>query len=95
MATICLEGNGDFSSSKIAKNMKTKLLFIKDKVWHGYIEVQYFSTKKMWYDLINNPKQAASVWLGHCHLQNVPVEYKNEVEQKWTHTLVPPQGWTI
>ena len=88
MAIMQLEVNGYFSISKRTKHIYDKFLFIKDRVEYEDIEVQYWSTYKMWPDVINKPKQGISFWLDCSHLQNVPVEWDNEVEHKRNHPLL-------
>ena len=90
MTTMRLEVNGDFSSSKRAKNIKAKLFFIKDKVEDGDIELEYYPTEKILSDVLNKPKQGAYFRLDCSHLQNVPVEYDNKVECKQTHPFLLP-----
>ena len=45
----------------------------------------------MWHDILNKPKQGTYFLLDHSHLQNVPVEYYNEVERNRTHPLLLPK----
>ena len=72
----------------MTKRIKAKFLFIKVKAEDGDIEVQYWTTNKMWSDVLNNTKQGTSFQLDRRHLQNVPVEYNNEVERKRTYPLL-------
>ena len=74
MATMRIEVNGDFSSSKKTKHIKSNLFFIKDNIEDEDIDVQYLPTGKMWSGLIKNPKQRATFWLDRIHLQKVPLE---------------------
>ena len=64
----------------------------KGTSWAGpRLKIQYFPTEKMWCDVFNKPKQGAYFRLDRSHLQNVPVEYNNEVEHKRTHNLSLPK----
>ena len=45
----------------------------------------------MWSSLLNKPQQGAYFWLDCSHLQNVPVEWDNEVERKRNHNLLLPK----
>ena len=46
----------------------------------------------MWADILNKPKQGAAFRLDRSHLQNVPVDYDDEVERKRTHPSLLPKG---
>ena len=91
MANMRIEVNGYYSRSKITKHIKSKFFFIKFKVEDRDIEVRYCSTEKIWSDVLNKPKQGTYFRLNHSNLQNVPVEYDNVVNRKWTYPLILPK----
>ena len=68
--------------------------------------MDYCTTEKIWYDIIDKPKQGASYLLNLRHLTNVPVDNDSKVEQNATHPAllgikqddmveVPPQNRNI
>ena len=57
MATMRLEVNGSFYSSKIIKHIKDRYFFSKNRIEDGELEVKYWPTENMWTDILNKPDQ--------------------------------------
>ena len=58
-STILLAKNGQWSSSKKLKHIKSRYFFIKDNIDKGEVQVKYKPTKRMWSDILTKPKQGA------------------------------------
>ena len=56
-ATMRLEVNGSFSSSKRTKHINAKYYLITDIIGQGELEIQYCPTGEMWAVVLNQPKQ--------------------------------------
>ena len=56
-ATMLLETNGIYSSSKRTKHINVRYYFIKDKIDKGKVELEYCPTGKMWADFFTKPLQ--------------------------------------
>ena len=92
MATMQLEVNGAFSSSKRTKHIKARYFFIKDKIASGKVSVEYSPTEMMWADVLNKPKSGRPFRLDRSYLMNVPVAYDDTAELLQTHgDLLPSQ----
>ena len=55
-ATMRLEVNGRFSSTKWTKHINARYFFITDCIEQGDLMVQYCPTEIMWVDILNKPK---------------------------------------
>ena len=73
-----------------AKHIKARNYFVKDKIDDREIDIQYCPTEKMWADILTKPLQGAAFRTMRRHLQNNPVDYNDNVEQKLTHPKLLP-----
>ena len=89
-ATMRLEVNGAFLSSKRTKHIHARYFFITDRITEGEVEVQYCPTEMMWADVLTKPKQGKPFRQDRSKLMNVPVDYDDEVERKRTHVDLLP-----
>ena len=78
------------SSSSRTKHIKARYYFVKDKIDDREIDIQYCPTEKMWADILTKPLQGAAFRTMRHHLQNCPVDYDDNVEQKLTHPKLHP-----
>ena len=80
-SAILLEKNGRFSSSKRTKHIKTRYFFVKDKVAHGDIEIEYcpanapFPNDRMWADVLTKPKNGTPFLEDRSMLMGCPLHY--------------------
>ena len=84
-ATMRLETNGQFSSTKRTKHIKARYFFTKDIIDEGEVEVQYCPTEEMWADVLNKPKQGQAFCNYRAMLMNVSVDYSDAEERRRTH----------
>ena len=84
-ATMRLEVNGAMSQSRHTKHINARYFMVKDRIDEGELEVQYCPTEKMWTNVLNKPEQGAKFRLDRAELMNVPVDYDDDVERRWTH----------
>ena len=60
------------------------LAFVDD-ITHMAVKVVYCPAETMWADVLNKPKQGASIRLDRSHLVNVPIDYDNNIDRTKTH----------
>ena len=85
-----LQINGSLSSSGRTKHIKARYYYITDNIEDGDIEVKYFPIDEMWVDMLTKPKQGTLFLKNRALLQNVPINYDDEVECKRTHPGLLP-----
>ena len=86
-----LQINVSLSSSGRTKHIKAIYCYITDKVEDGDIEVKYFPTDEIWVDMLTKIKQGTPFKKYRALLQNVPIDYNDEVERKRTYPALPPR----
>ena len=74
-----------FVSSKSTTYIKARCFFINDKIKEGEAEIRYCPTKKMWNDVLNNPKQGDPFRNDQAIIMNTHEKYKENVEYCSTH----------
>ena len=74
-----LQINGFISSSGRTKHIKARYYYITDKIEDGDIKVKYCPTDEMWVDMLPKPKQGTPFKKDRAILQNVPINYNDEV----------------
>ena len=84
-ATMRLEVNGRFSSTKWTKHINARYFFITDCIEQGDLMVQYCPTEMMWIDILNKPKQGALFRKDWAMLMNCPIDYDDVVKRTCTH----------
>ena len=72
-------------SGKKTKHVSSRFLFITYKISNVEVDVEYCPTEKMWWDILNNPKQSAPYRMDCSHLINVTLDYDDEVDLKADH----------
>ena len=72
--------NGPMSSSSCTKHIKARYYFVKNKVEEGEVDIRYCTTKQIYSDILNKPKQGSPFRKDRAMLMNVPVDYDDTVE---------------
>ena len=71
--------NGQKSCTQATKHLDAAYFLIKDHIDHGDLEVRHASTKEMWADSLNKPKQGFPFCVDRHHIMNCPIHYDDAV----------------
>jgi hypothetical protein len=91
---ILLANNRRWSASKRTKHIKSRYIFIKDKVDSGEVTIEHKPTDEMFLDVLTKPKQGKGFRQDRAMLMNCDEDYDDDVEKARTHSkLLPaPEG---
>ena len=83
--TILLAMNGQWSSLKRTKHIKSRYFFVKGMIEKGELSVEHQPTEKMWSDVLTKPKQGRGFKQDRAILMNVEEDCGDEKERARTH----------
>ncbi len=98
MSALSLEKNGQMSSSKCTKHIKTKYFLIKDYYDAGEVDLPYCPTNEMWVDVLTKPLQGQLFRDMQAFLQSCLRDYDDDLERQEderAHHMIKQQVTTV